>query len=481
MSTMVIDGKPATARSGATVEIRDPATGELVDKVPQAGVEETRQAVDAAHKAFRAWADMLPHQRFQILMKGAALARQHLDEVASLLTREQGKPLRDSKIEAQRFVENIEFYAAIAASGAIRGKHVQLSVPGAFGLVVRRPLGVVGAIIPWNFPLTLLANKIAPALAVGNTVVAKPASTTPLSTIRLVELMNEGGLPPGVLNVVVGPGAVVGQELIKNPKVRKIGFTGETQTGKQVMSEAASDLKHVTLELGGSDPAIVCDDADIEMAGKAIAIGRFFNCGQACLAVKRVFVHEAVADQLIEKVTARAKRLKVAPGSDSSAQMGPMHSAGGREEIEAQLKDAVDRGARVLAGGNRLRGEPFDRGFFFEPTVITDVPPDARVWREETFGPLLPIARVKSLDEAIERANDSEFGLGSSVFTRDIKKAQQTIDRLDVGYSWINQVNLVAYDELPFGGTKHSGFGKEHGVEVLDFYTEEKSVIMGGV
>src|SRR5439155_1393194 len=247
MSTMVIDGKPVAARSGATVEIHDPATGELVDRVPQAGVEETRQAIDAAHKAFRAWADMLPHQRFQILMKGAALARQHLDEVASLLTREQGKPLRDSKIEAQRFVENIEFYAAIAASGAIRGKHVQLSVPGAFGLVVRRPLGVVGAIIPWNFPLTLLANKIAPALA--------------------------------------------------------------------------------------------------------IAIGRFFNCGQACLAVKRVFVHEAVADQLIEKVTARAKRLKVAPGSDASAQMGPMHSAGGREEIEAQLKDAVDRGARVLAGG----------------------------------------------------------------------------------------------------------------------------------
>ena len=184
---------------------------------------------------------------------------------------------------------------------------------------------------------------------------------------------------------------------------------------------------------------------------------------------------------MIEKVTSRAKRLKVAPGTDPSAQMGPMHTAGGRETIEAQLKDAVDRGARVLAGGNRLRGEPFDRGFFFEPTVITDVPPEARVWREETFGPLLPIARVKSLDEAIERANDSEFGLGSSVFTRDIKKAQQTIDRLDAGYSWINQVNLVAYDELPFGGTKHSGFGKEHGVEVLDFYTEEKSVVMGGV
>jgi succinate-semialdehyde dehydrogenase/glutarate-semialdehyde dehydrogenase len=358
---------------------------------------------------------------------------------------------------------------------------VPLSVPGAFGLVVRRPLGVVGAIIPFNFPLTLLANKIAPALAVGNTVVAKPASTTPLSTIRLVELMNEGGLPPGVLNVIVGPGAVVGQELIKNPKVRKIGFTGETQTGKMVMAEAASELKHVTLELGGSDAAIVCDDADIEMASKAIAIGRFFNCGQACLAVKRAFVFEEVADQVMEKVTARARRLKVAPGQDPSAQMGPLHTAGGRETIERQLKDALDRGARLLAGGGRLKGEPFERGFFFEPTVITDVPEGARVWTEETFGPLLPIARVKSLDEAIEKANSSEFGLGSSIFTRDIKKAQQAIDRLDVGYTWVNQVNLVAYDELPFGGTKHSGFGKEHGVEVLDFYTEQKSIVMGGV
>ncbi len=481
MSTMVIDGKPATARSGATLEIHDPATGELVDRVPQAGVEETRQAIEAAHSAYRGWADTLPHKRAQILMKGAALARQHLDEVASLLTREQGKPLRDSKIEAERFVENIEFYASLFASGAVRGKMIPLSVPGAYGLVVKRPLGVVGAIIPWNFPLTLLANKIAPALAAGNTVVAKPASTTPLSTIRLVELLNEGGLPPGVLNVVVGPGAVVGQELIKNPKVRKIGFTGETGTGKMVMAEAASDLKHVTLELGGSDPSIVCDDADVEMAAKAIAIGRFFNCGQACLAVKRVFVHEAVYDQVVEKVVARARKLKVAPGSDASAQMGPMHTAGGRETLEAQLKDAVDRGGKVLAGGKRPQGEPFDKGNFFEPTVIVDVPWEARVWREETFGPLLPIARVRSLDEAIERANDSEFGLGSSAFTRDIKRAQQIIDRLEAGYCWINQVNLVAYDELPFGGTKHSGFGKEHGVEVLDFYTEEKSVVMGGV
>src|SRR5690348_2337875 len=481
MAKMLVNGERVDAASGATTDVRNPATGEVVDTVPKGDASDTRRAIVAAAGAFASWSKLAPHKRAHLLMQATARVRDNIEEVAQLLTSEQGKPIRDSRIEATRFAENIEIYAGLIKGGALAGKHVPLPSQNATGLVVRRPLGVVGAIIPWNFPLTLLANKIAPALAAGNTVVAKPASTTPLSTIRLVELLNEGGLPPGVLNVVVGPGAVVGQEMIKNSRVRKIGFTGETKTGKQVMAEAASDLKHVTLELGGSDPAIVCDDADVEMASKAIAIGRFFNCGQACLAVKRVFVHEAVYDQVVEKVTARAKRLKVAPGSDPSAQMGPMHTAGGREEIEAQLKDAVDRGARVLAGGNRLRGEPFDRGFFFEPTVIIDVPSEARVWREETFGPLLPIARVKSLDEAIERANDSEFGLGSSVFTRDIKKAQQTIDRLDVGYSWINQVHLVAYDELPFGGTKHSGFGKEHGVEVLDFYTEEKSVVMGGV
>src|ERR671937_485967 len=457
MSTMVIDGKPATARSGATIEIHDPATGELVDTVPQAGVDETREAIAAADAAFRAWADMAPHKRSQLLLKAAGVVRQHLDEVAALLTREQGKPIRDSKIEAERFADNVEFYAGLTSSGAVRGQHVPLSVPGAFGIVVRRPLGVVGAIVPWNFPLTLLANKIAPALATGNTVVAKPASTTPLSTIRLVELMNEAGLPPGVLNVVVGPGSVVGEELIRNPTVRKIGFTGETETGKKVMANAAPELKRITLELGGSDPAIVCEDADLEVAAKAIAIGRFFNAGQACLAIKRVYVVDEVAEDLVGRVTARAKKLKVGPGMDQASQMGPMHT----------------RGGRVVAGGGRPSGPNFDRGFFIEPTVITDVPEEARVWKEETFGPLLPIARVKDLDEALERANDSEFGLGSSIFTRDLKKAQLWIDRLDAGYTWVNTIQ-VAYDELPFGGTKHSGFGKEHGVEVLDFYSEQK-------
>jgi len=480
VATMLINGQPAPAASGATMAVRNPATGEVVDTVPRADREDTRRAIDAAVAAFPAWSALPPHQRAQVLLRAAARVREHLDEVAELLTKEQGKPLRDSKIEAERFADNIEIYAGLVAGGALRGQQVALPQQKAIGLVVRRPIGVAGAIIPWNFPLTLLANKIAPALAAGNTVVAKPASTTPLSTLRLAELMAEAGLPAGTFNVVTGPGEVVGNEIIRHPAVRKIGFTGETETGRRVMASAADEIKRVTLELGGSDPAIVCDDADLEVAARAIAIGRFFNCGQACLAVKRVYVLEPVADAFIDKLVARAKRLKIGNGLDPQTQMGPMHTEGGRATIEAQLQDALDRGATLLAGGKRPEGAAFSNGWFFEPTIITNVPEGARVWTEETFGPLLPIAVVKDLDEAIRRANDSEYGLGSSIFTRDLAKAQRAIEQLDAGYTWVNAVQ-IAHDELPFGGVKHSGYGKEHGTEVLDYYTETKSVVLAGV
>ena len=480
MAQMIINGEPADAASGATMEVRNPATGEVVDTVPKADAEDTRRAIEAAAAAFPSWSSLAPHKRAQVLMKACARVHESLDEVAELLTNEQGKPIRDAKIEAERFADNIEIYAGLVGGGTLACKHVPLPTQKAMGLVVRKPIGVVGAIIPWNFPLTLLANKIAPALAVGNTVVAKPASTTPLATLRLAELLTEGGLPPGVLNVVTGPGGVVGEEIIRHPIVRKIGFTGETGTGKQVAASASEELKHVTLELGGSDAAIVCDDADLEVAAKNIAIGRFFNAGQACLAVKRVYVFDSVADELIEKVAARAKRLKLGSGSDPSAQMGPLHTENQRREIEAQLADAVERGGKVVVGGKRPEGEQFQKGYYFEPTVVVDVPDDARVWTEETFGPLLPIARVKDLDEAIEKANSSEFGLGSSIYTRDLSKAQRAIDELEAGYTWVNAVQ-IAHDELPFGGVKHSGYGKEHGTEVLDYYTEQKSVVLAGV
>jgi succinate-semialdehyde dehydrogenase/glutarate-semialdehyde dehydrogenase len=474
---MIINGERVDAASGATMEVRNPANGEVVDRVPKADAEDTRRAIDAAAVAFPSWSKLPPSKRSDILMSAAHYVKERLNEVAQLLTSEQGKPIRDSRIETSRFAENLEIYAGLVKGGALAGKHVPLPSQNAQGLVVRRPIGVVGAIIPWNFPLTLLANKIAPALAVGNTVVAKPASTTPLSTLRLAELMLEGGLPAGVLNIVTGPGGVVGDEIIRNPLVRKIGFTGETGTGKQVARSAADELKHVTLELGGSDAAIVCADADLELAARNIAIGRFFNAGQACLAIKRVFVEDSVADSLIEKVAARARRLKLGSGTDADAQMGPLHTEKQRAEIEAQLEDAVALGGRVVAGGRRPAGAGFSHGYYFEPTVVVDVPEGARVWTEETFGPLLPIMRVRDLDEALARANSSEYGLGSSIFTRDMAKAQRAIDELEAGYTWVNAVQ-IAHDELPFGGTKHSGYGKEHGTEVLDYYTEQKSVVV---
>lgn len=479
-ASMFINGASADAISGATAEVRNPATGAVVATVAKGDRADVQRAIEAAHAAFKGWAALLPSKRARVLTKAAAHVRAHVDEIAALLTSEQGKPLRDAHIEAERFCDNIEIYAGLVAGGAMSGRSVPLPSQKAMGLVVRRPLGVVAAIIPWNFPLTLMANKIAPALAVGNTCVVKPASTTPLATIRIAELMAEAGLPPGVLNVVTGPGAIVGEEMLANPLVRKIGFTGETSTGMQVAASAAKDLKHVTLELGGSDAAIVMDDADLEVAARCIAIGRFFNAGQACLAIKRVFVHEAVADDLIARVVARAGKLKIGPGTDRESQMGPLHTAAAVEDMEAFVQDAEAKGGKVLAGGKRLDGDAFASGFYFQPTVVADPAPDARVWNEEVFGPVLPIGRVKDLDEAIERANASEFGLGSSIFTRDMSAAQRAIAELEAGYTWINAVQ-IAHDELPFGGVKHSGYGKEHGTEVIDYYTDLKSVVMAGV
>jgi succinate-semialdehyde dehydrogenase/glutarate-semialdehyde dehydrogenase len=262
--------------------------------------------------------------------------------------------------------------------------------------------------------------------------------------------------------------------------VRKIGFTGETGTGIQVAKDAADELKHITLELGGSDPAIVLDDADLELAARNIAIGRFFNAGQACLAIKRVYVQEAVADQLIDKVVARASRLKLGAGTDAEVQMGPLHTQGGVRDMEQFVQDAVERGGTVAIGGKRPAGEQFQKGSFFEPTVVVDVPEGARVWKEEVFGPVLPIMRVQNLDEAIAKANSSEFGLGSSIFTRDMNAARRAIDELEAGYTWVNAVQ-IAHDELPFGGVKHSGYGKEHGTEVLDYYTESKSAVIAAL
>jgi acyl-CoA reductase-like NAD-dependent aldehyde dehydrogenase len=471
---MIIEGERVGAASGQTYQVLNPATGEVVEDVPSGGAEDVDRAARAAERAQRPWAKLPPAERARILHEAAAHMLGKVEEIAPVLTAEQGKTILESRIEARRFGENIAWFADLADK--IHGEHVSLPDTSTYGLVLRRPIGVTGAIVPWNFPLTLAANKVAPAIAAGNTVVLKPSSTTPLATLRCIEALIEGGLPEGVVNVVLGQGT--GEAIVTHPLIRKVALTGSTPTGKKVMAAAAPFLKKVVLELGGSDPCIVLDDADLDEAAKAISVGRFFNCGQACLAVKRLYVQEGVHDALLEKLIARARRLKPGNGMERDSRMGPMHTGTQRAEVEAQVQDAVDRGATVVFGGGRPEGAAYERGHFVNPTILTDVPDDARVWTEEVFGPALPVRRIRDLDEGLELANRSVFGLGSSIWTSDMRAAYRGVQELEAGYTWVNALQ-IAHDELPFGGTKESGFGKEHGLEAFHQYTEQKSVVYG--
>src|SRR5712692_4071653 len=476
MARMLINGELVEAQGGKTMDVKNPANGSVVDSVPRGSVADVNAAVEAAAKAFPAWAAMPPTKRAQLMHAAAEKMKAAVPEIARLLSQEQGKPLAHAILEASRVQENLEYYAGLADK--IRGDYVPRDDMAKFGLTIRRPIGVVAAITPWNFPLTLMANKICPALATGCTVVLKPASTTPLATQRAVEIINSAGLPPGVLNLVLGSGAEIGDALVSHAKVNKIAFTGQTETGKRIMKLAAENVTRVTLELGGSDPMIVCDDADIRRATAATAIGRFFNAGQACLAVKRVYVFASVAEEFMAKITDRAKKeWPVGDGLKEGVKMGPLHTERQRAEVEAQVADAVQRGAKVLAGGKRPEGKEFEKGWYMEATVLSDVPEDSRMSTEEVFGPALPIFIVKDLDDAIAKANASVYGLGSSIWTKDLAKARKAAELLEAGYTWINDIQ-VAYDQLPFGGTKQSGFGKEHGIEGLDGYLEKKSVVL---
>ncbi len=471
---MFIGGQAVESVSGNTTKILNPATGEVVDTVPAGTREDARRAIDAADQAFRSWSQVPFARRGELLYEAARRVREREKELAPLLTREQGKPLREAFLEIRRFCHTLEHYAGLAKN--VRGGHVPLG-EHRYGMIIKRPFGVCGAIVPWNFPVSLMGNKIAPGLLAGNTFVVKPAGTTPLTATRVVQLIFEAGLPAGVLNIVTGPGSTVGQEILENPKVRKIGFTGATDTGRKVMEAAAKLIKRVTLELGGSDPMIVCDDADLDRAVSAASVGRFFNCGQACLAIKRLYLFESIADVFVEKLVEKVKKLRLGNGLAEGTLIGPMHTAGQRAEVEEQVQDALDKGARILIGGRRPEGTEYEAGHYYLPTLLADVDESSRIVREEVFGPALPIMRVRSLDEAIEKANDHIYGLGSSIWTRDLRRASEAAERLEAGYTWINS-NQIIYDELPFGGFKQSGIGKEHGAEALDYYLETKSVVV---
>src|SRR3954449_8997524 len=476
MPEMLIGGQ---WRAGsAEIEVVNPATEETVAGVPAGSADDVDLAVATAGRAFADWSRTDVEQRAAILAKAADLIHENARSLAQTLTAEQGKPVAEAMGEVTHLAHGVRFYAEAATK--VRGAYQELpsAFGPAYGMVIRRPMGVCAAITPYNFPLTLLGTKVAPALASGNTVVAKPAATTPLATLEVARIFAEAGVPDGVLNVVTGRGSEIGDALNGQPDVRRIAFTGSTEVGRHVMSVAGPDLKRVTLELGGSDPVIVCADADVDSAVKAVIIGRYWNAGQACLGCKRVFVHDAVYDDFVSQLVDRVKRYEPGDGTVKAEKprlrMGPVHTRSGRDELLEQIEES---GGEVLTGGGTSN---HTKGFFLEPAVIAEPRPDSRVMREEVFGPVLPVLRYSDFDDVLARANDTPYGLGSSIWTHDVRKIHRAARDIDAGMTWVNQIHY-GYDELPFGGIKYSGFGKEHGLEALDSYVELKSVVVGGL
>jgi acyl-CoA reductase-like NAD-dependent aldehyde dehydrogenase len=481
MVEMLIAGEREAAQSGEEIEVIDPATEETLESVPSGGPEDVDRAVKAAAAAFPEWAatdaeERAAHMRALIeLIKGAR------KELAETLTHEQGKPTMEASGEVQHFVHGLEYYADLATK--VRGVYQPLpsQLGKSYGMVIRRPIGVCAAIVPFNFPLTLTGTKLGPALAAGNTIVLKPSEATPLTTLRLADLIREAELPSGVVNVVTG-GAEAGEALVTHELVKRVAFTGSSATGRRIMEVAAPDLKRITLELGGSDPVIVCPDANLKGAVKTALIARFWNAGQGCLAGKRLFVLADVYDDFMAGLLEGVERYEPGEGwtkaEKPKLRIGPLTTDRQRQVVMDQLQDALDGGGELLYGGD----VPSDRqtGFFLTPTIVANPARDSRVATEEVFGPVLPVWRVDSIDEAIERANDTEYGLGSSVWTNDVRIINRVAQEVDSGMTWVNQ-NHFGYDELPFGGVKKSGYGKEHGIEALDYYFEDKSVVVGGL
>jgi acyl-CoA reductase-like NAD-dependent aldehyde dehydrogenase len=480
-ASMLIAGEWRPATSQEEIEVVNPATEESAGSVPAAGPADVDAAVVAAAAAFPAWARTDVEQRAHVLARAADLIEENAKPLAATLTSEQGKPLAEAAGEVSHLAHGVRYYAEAATKVTGSFQDLPSTLGTSFGQVIRRPIGVCAAITPYNFPLTLLGTKVAPALAMGNAVVAKPAATTPLATLEVARLFAEAGVPDGVLNVLTGRGAEIGDALIGHPEVRRVAFTGSTEVGRHVMAVAGPQLKRISLELGGSDPVIVCEDADVEAAVKAVIIGRYWNAGQACLGCKRVFVHDSVCDEFVGALTERVRRYEPGDGTVKAEKprlrMGPIHTRAGRDELLDQLESGVASGGELLTGGGTGEGE---RGFFLEPAVVFEPGADSRLVSEEVFGPVLPVFRYSDFDEAIARANDTRYGLGSSLWTFDVRKINRAAKEIDSGMTWVNQIHY-GYDELPFGGVKDSGFGKEHGLEALDSYVDLKSVVVGGL
>ncbi len=470
-----IGGRWVPARSGRTFKNLNPATGEVLGEFPESGPEDVAAAVDAARGALRSWQLTPAPKRGELLYKLGALIASQKEDLARAATREMGKILIETRGDVQEGVDMA--YLAAGEGRRLYGVTTPSEMPNKWAMSVRVPIGVVGVITAWNFPFAVPTWKIFPALVAGNTVVFKPSEETPEMGWHLARLLEEVGLPPGVLNVVQGNGPNVGWPIVQHPGVDVLSFTGSNAVGTRIATEGARLGKRVSLEMGGKNGVIVMDDADLSLAANAVAWGAFGTTGQRCTATSRVIVHERVHDELVRLVVQRAQALKLGNGLDAGVEMGPLVNAKQLERVSGYMKVGVDEGAKVSAGGARAAGEGLEHGFFFQPTVLTDVQPGMRVAQEEIFGPVVSFVRVKSLEEAIAVNNATPFGLSSSIFTGSVNAAFTAMRDLATGIVYVNHGTTGAETHLPFGGTRGTGNGhREAGHTMLDAFTEWKSV-----
>lgn len=478
-STLFIAGDWKSASSGETFEVLNPANAEQIGDASEAAHQDVNDAVAAARLALSAkeWRDISPAQRARILWKIADLIDANADELARLETLDQGQPIGISRnINIPGAAEHFRYYAGWCTK--IEGVTSAVSIPGAFHYTRREPVGVCALIIPWNFPFMTASWKIAPALACGNTVVVKPAEQTPLSTVRLVELMTEAGVPAGVVNLVTG-GPKVGQALTEHPDVDKVSFTGSTEVGREIVRAASGNLKRVTLELGGKSPSIIARDADIDAAVQGNLMGNVLNSGQVCAAYSRFYVDSRRVDEFAEKMVKAAADLRMGPGIDPESVLGPLNSAEHLARVEGHVQRAVDAGAELRGGGSRVQGD-LAKGYFFQPTVFTGVTDSMAVVREEIFGPVMPILSYDDPEELVARANDSEFGLAAAIWTKDLNTAHEMAAHIKAGAVYVNMLP-VPDPAAPWGGFKSSGWGREMGPQAIEEYTELKGVWVGGM
>ncbi|MDQ3232730.1 MAG: aldehyde dehydrogenase family protein [Pseudobdellovibrionaceae bacterium] len=474
---LLINGQWQPAAGGKTFDVENPANGDTITQVAHGGAADIDRAVQAAREAFGGpWSKISASERGRLLWKLAELIDRNADELAQLESLDNGKPMTVSRAADVPLAADIFRYMA-GWTTKISGKTFPISVPYTpgseyFAYTTKEPIGVVGQIIPWNFPLLMAAWKLAPALAAGCTVVLKPAEQTPLSALRLGQLIMEAGIPAGVVNIVTGYGDA-GARLAQHPDVDKVAFTGSTEVGRLIVAAAAGNLKKVTLELGGKSPNIIFDDADLDLAIPGAANAIFFNHGQCCAAGSRLYIHDKVYDKVIDGIAKIAKSIQLGDGIDPKTQMGPLISREQLDRVCSYIESGRKAGAKIVVGGERLA----QSGYFVQPTIMTETTPDMQVVREEIFGPVVVAMRFHDAEDLLRIANDSEYGLAAGIWTRDLKKAHQVSSRLRAGTTWINCYNI--FDAaLPFGGYKQSGWGREMGEEAVNLYLETKSVCL---